>query len=108
MGLRSLRAFDGKVQEVDTARTAVLPHPMLDAKSGGPLVTLAPNADDRRARVPKDAIYRVRITLDEAPFSQQTHQQMMLASVTISGESRAWLPSVFSRIAAVLVRESGF
>jgi putative peptide zinc metalloprotease protein len=108
MGLRSLRAFDGKVQETDTARTAILPHTMLDAKSGGPIVTLAPNADDRRERVPKDAIYRVRIALDEAPFAKQSNQQMMLASVTISGESRAWLPLVFSRMAAVLVRESGF
>jgi putative peptide zinc metalloprotease protein len=108
MGLRSIQAFTGRVQEIDTARTAILPHTMLDAKTGGPIVTLAPNADDRRERVPKDAIYRVRITLDETPFSQQINQQMMLAHVTISGESRAWLPSVFSRMAAVLVRESGF
>jgi putative peptide zinc metalloprotease protein len=108
MGLRSLQAFTGRVQEIDTARTAVLPHTLLDAKSGGPIATLTPNADDKRERVPKDAIYRVRITLDEAPFAQQSHQQMMLASVTITGESRAWLPSVFSRMAAVVVRESGF
>ena len=70
----------------------------------GPIVTLAPNAEDRRERVPKDAIYRVRITLDEVPSAQQ----MMLANVSISGESRAWLPTVFSRMAAVAVRESGF
>jgi putative peptide zinc metalloprotease protein len=108
MGLRSLRAFEGKVQEVDTARTTILPHMMLDAKTGGPIATLAPNADDRHERVPKDAIYRVRITLDGAPFGQPVNQQMMLAHVTISGESRAWLPSVFSRMAAVLVWESGF
>ena len=108
MGLRSIQAFTGQVQEIDTARTAILPHAMLDAKTGGPIVTLAPNADDRRERVPKDALYRVRIRLDDAPFAQQINQQMMLASVAISGESRAWLPSVFSRMAAVLVRESGF
>lgn len=64
MGLRSLRAFGGKVQEIDAARTAILPHTLLDAKTGRPIVTLAPNADDRRERVPKDALYRVRITLD--------------------------------------------
>ena len=67
MGLRSLKAYTGQVQEVDTARTTVLPHAILDAKSGGPIVTLAPNAEDRRERVPKDAIYRVRIALEEAP-----------------------------------------
>jgi putative peptide zinc metalloprotease protein len=104
MGLRSLKAYTGQVQDVDTARTTVLPHAILDAKSGGPIVTLTPNAEDRRERVPKDAIYRVRITLDEVPSAQQ----MMLANVSISGESRAWLPTVFSRMAAVAVRESGF
>ncbi len=104
MGLRSLKAYTGRVLEVDTARTSVLPHTILDAKTGGPIVTLAPNAEDRRERVPKDAIYRVRIALDEAPPAQQ----MMLARVSISGESRAWLPTVFSRMAAVAVRESGF
>ena len=104
MGLRSLKAYTGQVQEVDTARTTVLPHAILDAKSGGPIITLAPNAEDRRERVPKDAIYRVRISLDEAPPAQQ----MTLAHVSISGESRAWLPTVFTRMAAVAVRESGF
>ena len=104
MGLRSLKAYTGQVQEVDTARTTVLPHAILDAKSGGPIITLAPNAEDRRERVPKDAIYRVRIILDEVPSAQQ----MMLAHVSISGESRAWLPTVFTRMAAVAVRESGF
>ena len=104
MGLRSLKAYTGRVLEVDTARTTVLPHPILDAKTGGPIVTLTPNAEDRRERVPKDAIYRVRIALDEGPPAQQ----MMLAHVSISGESRAWLPTVFSRMAAVAVRESGF
>jgi putative peptide zinc metalloprotease protein len=104
MGLRSLQAFTGHVQEVDTVRTAILPHSILDAKNGGPIVTLSPSAEDHRERVPKDAIYRVRIRLDEVPPSQQ----MMLAHVSISGESRAWLPTVFSRVAAVAVRESGF
>lgn len=104
MGPHALKAHSGRVVEVDAARTTVLPHPILDAKAGGPLVTLAPNADDRRERVPKDAIYRVRIALDEIPESQS----MMLARVSISAESQAWLPTVFSRMAAVAVRESGF
>lgn len=108
MGLRSIQAFTGQVQEIDTVRTAILPHALLDSKSGGSIVTLASTADDRRDHVPKDAIYRVRITLDESPFAQHGNQQMMLAHVAISGESRAWLPSLFSRIAAVMIRESGF
>ena len=104
MGSRALTAYSGRVIEVDTARTTVLPHSILDAKAGGPFATLAPNADDRRERVPKDAIYRVRIALDDVPLSQS----MMLARVSITAESQAWLPTMFSRMAAVAVRESGF
>lgn len=108
MGRRSLQAFTGQVQEVDTVRTAMLPHAILDAKTGGPIVTQTPNADDRRERVPKDALYRVRIKLDQTPFAEPVNQQMMLAQVVISGESRAWLTSVISRVAAIGIRESGF
>lgn len=104
MGPHSLTAYSGRVVEVDTARTTLLPHSMLDAKAGGPFATLAPNAEDRRERVPKDAIYRVRIALEEVPKSQS----MMLARVSISADSQAWFPTVFSRMAAVVVRESGF
>ena len=104
-GLRSAKVLTGSVQEVDAARTAALPHSMLDASTGGPIATLKPSAEERRAeRAPRDALYRVRITLDSAPPGQQ----MMLANVVISGEGHAWLPAVFSRVAAVVIRESGF
>ena len=104
-GSRSSRVIEGRVQEVDTARTAALPHSMLDASAGGPIMTLKPNAEERKPeRAPKDAIYRVRITLDSAPAGQQ----MMLANAVITGEGHAWLPAVFSRIAAIVIRESGF
>ena len=104
-GLRSLKVLEGRVREVDAARTAALPHSMLDASAGGPIPTLKPSADERRPeRAPRDAIYRVRIAMDAAP----TGQQMMLASVVISGEGHAWLPAIFSRMAAVVIRESGF
>ena len=104
-GLRSSKVLQGRVQEVDAARTAVLPHSMLDATAGGPIATLKTSAEERRLeRAPKDAIYRVRITLDSAPKSLQ----MMLADVVISGEGHAWLPAIFSRMAAVVIRESGF
>lgn len=104
-GLRSPRVLTGRVEEVDAARTAALPHSMLDASTGGPIATLKPSAEERRPeRAPKDAIYRVRITLDSAPPGQQ----MMLADVVISGEGHAWLPAMFSRVAAVAIRESGF
>jgi putative peptide zinc metalloprotease protein len=104
-GLRSSRIVEGRVQEVDTARTAALPHSMLDASAGGPIATLKPSAEDRKSeRAPRDALYRVRITMDSAPVGQQ----MMLANAVISGEGHAWLPAIFSRIAAIVIRESGF
>ena len=104
-GLRSSRIIEGRVHEVDTARTAALPHSMLDASAGGPIATLRPSAEDRKPeRAPREALYRVRIALDSAPAGQQ----MMLANAVISGEGHAWLTAMFSRIAAVAIRESGF
>ena len=105
MGLNSISFLHGRVQEVDSSRTAVLPHSMLDAKAGGPIATLATAGDDRRQeRVPKNAIYRVKIALDGKPQVRQ----MQLTNVVISGEPRAWLPGVLNRVAAVAIRESGF
>ena len=105
LGLRSLKALTGRVQEVDTTRTSALPHSMLDANAGGPIATLRHSAEERRPeRAPRDAIYRVKITLDESP----TSQQMMLSEVVISGEGHAWLATILSKMAAVFIRESGF
>lgn len=105
LGARSLTVLKGQVREIDPSRTSVLPHSMLDARAGGPLATVAATNDSQRQeRAPKDAIYRVRIAVEGAPEGQQ----MMLASVVIAGEDRAWLPSILTRIAAVAVRESGF
>ena len=105
LGARSLAVLQGRVKEIDLSRTSVLPHSMLDATTGGPLATVAPASDaQRQERAPKDAIYRVRIEVQGVPPAQQ----MMLSSVVIAGEARAWLPSILTRIAAVAVRESGF
>ena len=105
LGARSLTVLQGQVKEVDSSRTSVLPHSMLDARAGGPLATVAATGDSQRQeRAPKDAIYRVRIEVQGIPKGQQ----MMLSSVVIAGEERAWLPSILTRIAAVAVRESGF
>ena len=107
LGARSLDVLQGHVTEVDSSRTSVLPHSMLDARVGGPLATVAvsaPGDAQRQERAPKDAIYRVRIAVEGIPEGRQ----MMLSSVVIAGEKRAWLPSILTRIAAVAVRESGF
>ena len=49
-------------------------------------------------------LYRVRISLDQPPVTAQ----MAVGKVVIYGEARAWMSSVLERIAAVLIRESGF
>lgn len=99
-----LRAIKGKVLQVDPSRTVALAYPMLDATSGGPIVTL-PRSDERNGeRVVRDGLYRVRIALDEAP----PRRQMMLCTASISGSPQSLLDGVFDHAASVLIRESGF
>ena len=43
----------------NTIQTAVLPHAILDVKSGGRIVTLEPSPEDRRERARKVALHRV-------------------------------------------------
>jgi len=95
-----LGVLQGQVIEVDATRTTVLPHYSLNAKSGGDIVTL-----DNEKNVPRNAIYRVRVKLDSPP---PENRQMKIGNVVISGEAKAWLPTVLKRIGAVAVRESGF
>ena len=106
LGLRTLSVLNARVIEVDTSRTQNLPHAMLDANNGGPISTLSgtPGDNPAGARAARDALYRVRIVLDEPP----PLRQMAVGTVVISAEVRAWLPLMFERIAAILVRESGF
>lgn len=105
-GAHGMATLHGKVVEVDTNRTAVLPHAMLNAHAGGPVATLTPAAGERRgeALAPRDSLYRVKIALDAAPSTVQ----MGLGRVVIGADAQAWLPTFAKRAAAVLVRESGF
>ena len=95
-----LGVLQGQVIKVDATRTTVLPHYSLNAKSGGDIVTL-----ENEENVPRDAIYRVRVKLDVPPPESR---QMKTGNVVISGEAKAWLPTILKRIGAVAVRESGF
>ena len=92
---------NGRVTEVDAARVTVLPHPILDAQAGGPIATLPGTAN---VRVPRDAIYRVKIALEEAPATLK----VAVVEVVVEGTPRALLLSAVEGIAAVLIRESGF
>jgi putative peptide zinc metalloprotease protein len=91
----------GTVVAIDATPTVVLPHHVLDASSGGNVVTI-PNRDNQM--IPRDAIYRVRVELSEQP----NRKHMALGNVVIEGERRAILPRIVSRIVAVIIRETGF
>lgn len=93
--------IDGEVVSVDASPLPSLPHPMLDAATGGPIVT-AVHGDSKLE--PKEVLFKVRIHLMEKPRSSQ----MALADVQIHGEARAWLPEKLTRVAAVIIMESGF
>ena len=95
-----LGVLQGHVIKVDATRTTVLPHYSLNAKSGGDIVTL-----ENEENIPRDAIYRVRVKLDKPPPESR---QMKTGNVVITGEAKAWLPTILKRIGAVAVRESGF
>lgn len=93
--------IDGVVTSIDVSPLETLPHHMLSSTSGGPIATAAQGRDNLE---PRDVLFRVRIRLLEPPRSVR----MSLADVVIQGETRAWLPEQLKRVAAVLIRESGF
>jgi putative peptide zinc metalloprotease protein len=97
-------AIKGHVIEVDTARVASLPYPMLDGAFGGPIVTV-PRPDERTGeQVVRDGLFRVRIALDEPP----PRVRMSLCSATIEGSRHALVGGLLKHVASVVMRESGF
>ncbi len=93
------QALEGNVAAIDSAKVNALPHPMLDAQHGGTIATLAGDKS-----IPAQGFYKVRVN-----FKQQPNlQKMTLTNVKIETQAKAWLPTVFERVAALFVRESGF
>jgi putative peptide zinc metalloprotease protein len=90
---------EGIVTAIDTAKINALPHPMLDAQYGGNIATLTGDKS-----IPAAGYYKVRVNFNQQP----NIQKMALANVDIETQAKAWLPAVFERMAALLVRESGF
>lgn len=97
---------DGRVGAIDVARTTALPSPMLDASHGGPIATVPGPAMAFSQRVPvaRDALFRVRVELDE-PVTQE---RLSLVRVRIEGRPEALMDRMLRRAVSVLVRESGF
>jgi putative peptide zinc metalloprotease protein len=97
---RDLAPIPGRVEAIDGARTASLPHAMLAATHGGRIETTAENGK----LAPRAALYRVRIALDAPPATAR----MSPGTAVIAADRRSIGGDALRRAAAVLVRESGF
>lgn len=96
----NLLSVDAQVIDIDSTRSNRLAHQMLDTRHGGPISTRADNA----AAMPVEALYRVRLALNE-PLAQN---QEARGQATIEGTRRSLLWGVIEHGASTLIRESGF
>ena len=87
---------------IDPIRVTRLPHPMLDAKRGGPIITR--REDERDLAI--DALYRFSIAFE--PGSQLVAATGAIRRGRIEAEPQSFWQQWLRRLLAVLVRESGF
>ena len=90
------------VVAVDSSRAQALPDPMLATDRGGRVPVLKTGSNG--AMVPRDALYKVRLKLEEPLQRRST----AMGSVAIEGSERSLLSRWMTSLAAVFVRESGF
>lgn len=97
---------DGRIADIDVSRTTVLPTAMLDASHGGPLAVVSDNAraGQEKTQVLRDALFRVRIVLDE-PLPVKS---VAMVRVRIDGQSESILTGAVRKVVSVFIRESGF
>jgi putative peptide zinc metalloprotease protein len=90
-----------RVAAIDPMRLQALPHPLLDARHGGPVVTEAGEA--RGAVKPRAALFRVVLDLDQPPPVQRMHRVRAAVDAARQSLWERWS----SALVATLVRESG-
>jgi len=95
----ALTRLHGVVVAIDTARAGVLPDVLLAGTFGGPVETV-----EGEKLVPREALYRVRMRLDEPPPAMRVAQVTAVIEGRRESLAADWLRSV----SAVLVRETGF
>jgi putative peptide zinc metalloprotease protein len=95
-----LVALRGKVTEIEATRASQLPHPMLSSQHGGGIAVL-PDAD---GMTPREAMFRVRIRLDQATDRIAVRR----GSVTIDATPRSWLIDATKSVLVVFIREASF
>jgi putative peptide zinc metalloprotease protein len=94
-------AVKGTVVEIARTRTTQLPHAMLAAAHGGPIAIHNPRRDEELS--PRDALYRVKIRLDENALTAPT-----TGSVRMEGERRSLLGGWLKPALIVVIREFSF
>jgi putative peptide zinc metalloprotease protein len=101
-----LQWANGRIAAIDVARTTVLPTPLLDASHGGPLAVVSDHARAslEKTQVLRDALFRVRVVLDE-PLPTQ---RVSVVRVRIDGHSESVLTGMVRKVVSVFIRESGF
>jgi hypothetical protein len=82
-------------------RLQALPHPLLDARRGGPVVTEA--GEGRGGAKPRAALFRVVLDLDQPPPVQRMHRVRAAVDAAPQSLWERWS----SALIATLVRESG-
>jgi putative peptide zinc metalloprotease protein len=91
----------GHIAAIDTAGTHALPHPLMSSTYGGQIPTVTREGGKTVALQP---LYRVRIEPDEKIAAASVER----GTVRVSTGPVALAENFLARIAAVLVRESGF
>jgi putative peptide zinc metalloprotease protein len=91
-----------RVAAVDPVRLHALPHPMLDARHGGPVVTEA--GEGQSVSRPRAALFRVVLELDAPPAVERMHRVRAAVEAAPQSLWDRWSGAAV----ATLVRESGF
>jgi len=97
---RHWRSIAAKVIDIDTTRNIQLADAMLDARHGGSIATQS----GERPEQPIETLYRVRLALAE-PLTER-HETRGRVRIEGQNQSMAW--ELLKRVAAVVIRESGF
>lgn len=90
----------GRVLAIGSTRANQLSHRMLSSHFGGPV----PTASQDHALTPSAALFQVLVQLDSAPLALRETR----GHLKIAGQRRSLLGEGATRLAAVLMRESGF
>ncbi len=94
--------WPARVLSIDPARLQALPHPLLDARHGGPVRT--EEGKERAAAKPRDALFRVTLALDSPPDARR----VQLVQAVIDADPQSLWDRWAGALVATLIRESGF